>query len=30
VLGELAISFCGIHSTGWVTGRLSNGPAGFM
>ena len=30
VLGELAISFCGSHSTGWVTGLSSNGPAGVV
>jgi hypothetical protein len=29
VLGELAISFCGSHSTGWVTGCESNGPSGL-
>ena len=30
VLGELAISFCGSHSAGLVTGLSSNGPAGLV
>ncbi|CAM5704294.1 hypothetical protein SCALM49S_01944 [Streptomyces californicus] len=30
VLGELAISFCGSHSTGLVTGRASKGPDGLV
>src|SRR5690606_41937592 len=29
LLGEFAISFCGSHSTGRVTGRSSNGPGGL-
>lgn len=30
VLGELAISFCGSQSTGWVTGLASNWPEGWV
>ena len=30
VLGELAISFCGIHRTGLVTGLLCIGPGGVV